>query len=68
MYLLVTEERYSALFCMLLYTFLLSLLNILIQTANKMGQCQLVTYALSFHVVSSFEVFGHNSIHLFISL
>jgi hypothetical protein len=37
MNLLVTEERYWALFYMPLYTFLHSLLNVLVQIANKMG-------------------------------
>jgi hypothetical protein len=34
---LVTEERYCALIYMSLYTFLHSLLNVLVQIANKMG-------------------------------
>jgi hypothetical protein len=34
---LVTEERYSAFFYVLLYTFLHNLLNALVQIANKMG-------------------------------
>jgi hypothetical protein len=34
---LVTEERYWALFYMPLYTFIHSLLNVLVQIANKMG-------------------------------
>jgi hypothetical protein len=35
--LLVTEERYWALFYMPLYTFIHNLLNVLVQIANKMG-------------------------------
>jgi hypothetical protein len=37
MNLLVTEERYWALFYMQLYTFLHNLLNVLAQIANNMG-------------------------------
>jgi hypothetical protein len=35
--LLVTEERYWALFYVSLYTFMHNLLNVLVQIANKMG-------------------------------
>jgi hypothetical protein len=34
---LVTEERYWALFYMPLYTFIHNLLNVLVQTADRMG-------------------------------
>jgi hypothetical protein len=38
---LVTEERYWALFYKPLYAFLHNLLNVLVQSANKMGEKKL---------------------------
>jgi hypothetical protein len=42
--LLVTEERYWALFYMSMYTFIHSMLNVLVQIANKMGLQKLSLY------------------------
>jgi hypothetical protein len=42
---LVTEERYRALFSMPLYTFIHSLLNVLVQIANEMGLQKTVSTA-----------------------